>query len=75
MFSRMGDYWPVGAKENNYKEYEKMKFIQSCITGINEEDLEEYSVALCKLHKWLMLAINVRIEDVKMRRNNKDKLR
>ena len=28
--------------------------------------MEEYSVALCKLYKWLLLAIEVRIEDVKM---------
>jgi hypothetical protein len=36
--------------------------------------LEEYSAALCKLYKWLLLAIDVRIEDVKMRRNHKKHL-
>lgn len=70
----MGDYWPIGAKEMNFKEYEKLKFIQSTIAGINEEELEEYSVALTKLYKWLKLAMDTRMEDVKQRRNNKTKM-
>lgn len=75
MFSKMGDYWPIGPKEMSFKEYEQLKFVQSCTAGISEEELEEYSVALCKLYKWLKLAIDVRVEDVKMRRGNKKRLK
>lgn len=71
MFTKMGDFWPIGPKETAYKEYEKMKFVSSSIAGINEEDIDEYSIALGKLYRWLKLAIEVRIEDVRMRRNNK----
>jgi len=67
----MGDYWPIGAKEMTFKEYEKLKFIQSSLDGVNEEELEEYSVALTKLYKWLKLAMDTRFEDVKQRRANK----
>lgn len=26
-FAKIGDYWPIGPKEDSFKEYEKMKFI------------------------------------------------
>jgi hypothetical protein len=45
------------------------------LVGINNEELDEYSVALGKLHKWLKMALDVRIEDIRMRRNNKTNLR
>ena len=64
-FSKLGDYYPIGPKEDAFKEYEKIKFVQKNLEGVNEEQLEEYSVALLKLYKWLLLAIEVRIEDVK----------
>jgi len=70
----MGDYWPIGAKEMTFKEYEKLKFIQASLAGINEEELEEFSVALTKLYRWLKLAMDCRIEDVKQRRANKTKM-
>ena len=73
-FVKLGDYYPVGPKEDLYTEYQKIKFIQRNLEGINEEQLEEYSVALSKLYQWLKLAIEVRIEDVKMRRNHKKHL-
>lgn len=72
-FNKLGDYWPIGPKEDSYKEYERMKFIQRNLEGVSEEELEDYSVALSKLYKWLRLAIEVRIEDVKMRRNGKER--
>ena len=43
-------------------------------TDEKKEELEDYSVALSKLYKWLRLAIQVRIADVKMRRNEKKRL-
>lgn len=70
----MGAYWPVGPHEDQYKEYEKMKFVLKNLEGINEEELDEYSTALAKLHKWIKLALEVRIEDVKLRRNEKKAL-
>ena len=73
-FAKIGDYWPIGPKEDAYKEYEKMKFIQSNLEGLNDEEVDEYSAALGKLFRWVKMAIEVRIEDVKMRRNQKKRL-
>jgi len=75
MFTKMGDYWPIGAKENNYREYEKMKYVQKCLEGVNSDELDEYSVALGKLYKWLNAAIEVRTEDIRMRKMNKESLK
>jgi len=75
MFTKMGDYWPIGSKENNYREYEKMKFVLKLLEGINAEELDEYSVALGKLYKWLKTAIEVRTEDIRMRKMNKEMLK
>lgn len=70
----MGEYWPIGPKEDSYKEYEKMKFIQKNLEGYTEEEIDEYSASLGKLFRWIKLAIEVRIEDVKLRRNQKKAL-
>lgn len=75
LFGKMGDYWPIGPKEENYKEYEKLQFIKDNLDGIKDEEVDEYSVALGKLYRWVQLALEVRYEDVKLRRANKTRLR
>lgn len=74
MFARMGDYYPIGPKEDDYKEYEKLKFVQSNLEGISEEQVDEYSIALGKLLRWIKVAIEVRYTDVKNRRETYKKL-
>ena len=66
-FQKLGDYWPIGPKEDSYKEYEKFAFIQKNIADYNEEAVDEYSCALGKLYRWMKLAIETRIENVKIR--------
>lgn len=75
LFARMGDYWPIGSKEEPYKAYEKIAFVKHNLEGLKEEEVDEYSVALGKLYRWIVLAIDVRYEDVKLRRNNTKDLR
>jgi len=71
MFLKMSEYWPFGPKEDKYRDYEKLKFIKQNLEGITEEQVDEYSVALGKLYRWIHLAIEFRIEDVKIRRKQK----
>jgi hypothetical protein len=71
----MSEYWPFGPKEENYKEYQKLKFVQNNLADIAEDAVDEYSVALGKLLRWINLAIEVRIEDLKIRRAHKKQLR
>jgi hypothetical protein len=71
----MNQYWPIGPKEAEFKEYQKLKFIQSNVEAINEEDVDEYSMSLGKLYRWLLMALELRIEDVTNRKRAKDKER
>ena len=75
IFQKLSEYWPFGAKEEQYKEYEKLLFIQQNLDGIAEEAVDEYSVALGKILRWIRLAIMVRTEDMKVRLAQNKKLR
>lgn len=75
IFQKLSEYWPFGAKEESYKEYEKLLFIQKNLEGITEEEVDEYSVALGKILRWIRLAIMVRTEDKKVRLAQNKKLR
>jgi len=75
LFTRMSEYWPFGPKEETYKEYQKLKFIQDNLDGIADDVVDEYSAALGKLLRWVRLAIDVRVEDMKVRRAHKKQLR
>jgi vacuolar-type H+-ATPase subunit I/STV1 len=74
LFVRMSDYWPPGPKEDDYREYEKLMFVQSSISSYSEEAVEDYSTALGKILKWIKVAIQVRVEDVRQRRAAKEAL-
>lgn len=71
----MTEYVPFGPKEDEYKEYQKIAFIRSNVEEIDPERVDEYSVTVGRLYRWLLLAIELRIEDVKIRRQIKSKLR
>lgn len=75
IYYKMNEYWPLGPKEAEHKEYQKLKFIQSNIDQINEEDVDEYSMTLGKLFRWLLMALELRIEDVTSRKRQKEKER
>lgn len=64
----MTQYNPFGPKEDEYKEYQKIHFIRENINDINEEAVDEYSVTVGRICRWLLLSIELRIEDVKLRR-------
>ena len=42
---------------------------------MNLETIDEYSVAIGKLYRWIMFAMEIRIEDIRARREHKDDLR
>jgi len=71
----MSEYKPFGPKDDEYKEYQKLLFIRENIEELNEELVDEYSVTVGKLFRWLQMALELRIEDVKSRRKQKAQLR
>lgn len=68
LYKRLTQYNPFGPKEDEYKEYQKIHFIRQNVEDIDPEVVDEYSVTVGKLYRWLLLAIELRIEDVKIRR-------
>lgn len=75
LFAKMGEYWPYGPKDEDFREYERLRFIQTNLKGIHEDAVDEYSVALGKLYRWLQFAIDIRLEDIRQRREHKKELR
>ena len=71
LFAKMGDFWPPGPKEDQYKAHEQLKFIQGCLNEYDLKDVEDYSIALGKIYRWISLAIELRKEDVRQRRETK----
>lgn len=77
IFSKIGSYWPFGAKDEEFKEYQKLCFVRDNLDGmgVTDEIVMEYSVALGKLYQWIQHALELRIGDVVQRRNHKSKER
>lgn len=77
LFERMNDYQNtvIGPKDDFFREYEKLRFLQQNLQGVNLEQLDEYSVALGKLYRWIMFAMEIRMEDIRQRREHKELLK
>lgn len=76
-FRRIGDYHIAGAKDESFKAYQKLKFLKRNIKKheTQPEQVDEYSIALGRLFKWLLFSIEMRINDVISRREHKFKLK
>lgn len=74
LFTYIGSYWPFAPKDDEYKEYQKLAFISDNISVIEEQAVDDYSIALGQLFRWLRQAVDLRIENVKSRRATKAKL-
>lgn len=71
----MSNYNPFGPKEGEYKEYQKIDFIRRNVEEITEDGIDDYSVTVGKLYRWLMMTIELRIADVRDRRSKKAQLK
>lgn len=65
----MSNYNAFGPREDEFKEYQKLSFLQRNIDSMEEEKVDEYSVILGRIHRWITQAIDLRIEDVRNRRD------
>jgi len=75
LFTVLGGYYPFSAKDDEYKEYNKLVFIKDNLESMQEADVDEYSIALGQLMRLLKLAVELRIDNVKERRGLKKKQR
>jgi hypothetical protein len=76
-FKRLADFHPFGAKEGHFKLYQKLRFLKKLLRRHEQapEQVEEYSVPLAKLFKWLLYSMELRAGDVVHRRELKNKLK
>lgn len=65
----MGQYNPTGKREGEFKPYQKISFLKTNISDLDEEKVEAHSLVMGKLLKWIQLAIEIRCEDVVNRRD------
>ena len=69
LFERMSKYQPFGQSEATYKQYQKLSFIKKNIDSLEEDKVDDYSVILGRIFRWVSIAVDLRIEDVKNRRD------
>jgi len=76
-FHRIGEYNPFGPKEEQFKLYQKLRFLRKTLKKNEQEieKIEEYSIPLSKLFKWMLYSIELRGQDVIHRRELKNKLK
>lgn len=75
LFKAIGQYDPHGPKEGEYQVYQKLKFLQKNLDALNEDAIDEYSVPLGKLYRWVVMALDIRIEDIRRRKEEKANLK
>jgi hypothetical protein len=66
---------PFGPKAEEYLVYQKMKFLEKNLEGIDADQVDEYSVALGKLLRWMQYYLELRKEDVISRQEHTAKLK
>lgn len=69
LFTRMSKYNPIGQKKDDYMDYQMLNFLDKNIGSVEEDKIDEYSVILGRIHRWVTQAIDLRIEDVRNRRD------
>lgn len=72
LFRALGGYNPFGPKEDEYTEYQKLAFVQENLKGLVPEQVDAFSIALGKLLRWVNYALEVRIDDVLKRRQQRE---
>lgn len=75
LFIKMSLYKVQGPSMDDYIAYQKLAFLRKNLEAIEEEKVEEFSMVLAKIYRWVVTAIELRIEDVQSRRNHSAFLR
>jgi hypothetical protein len=69
LFQKMASYNPIGARDGEYKDYQKISFLKKNISECTDEAVEEFALVMSKILKWLQLVLDTRCEDVVRRRD------
>lgn len=71
----MGNYNPVGQRETDFQAYQKIAFLKKNLSDLTVEVVEDYLLVMGKILKWVNQAIEIRCEDVVMRRDHLEHLK
>jgi hypothetical protein len=74
LFKKINEYNPIGPKTEEYKKYQKMSFISKLVEEVSQEEVDNYSLALGEILKFIKLAIAIRKNDVASRFSNHQRL-
>lgn len=74
-FKRVREYNPVGPKDQEYKKYQKVNFIQKILESLKKETIDNYSLALGQVYQYVQIAVKIRKSDVLKRYHQNVKLR
>lgn len=53
----MATYRILGVKSDEFKKYQTINYCEKLLEGLNQEEVDNYSVAFGKIYKWLATAI------------------
>jgi len=71
----MKEYQVLGAKDGDFKLYQKINYCEKIIGGIESEAVELHNTTFGKLFRWLQLAISTRKTDIIYRKAHSKKAR
>ncbi len=60
----MSTYRILGVKKDEFKKYQTINYCEKLLEGLNQEEVDNYSVAFGKVYKWLVTAIQLRKQDI-----------
>jgi len=75
LFAAMSQYQPIGQRTNEFKEYQKLAFLKKNLAEVEEEKVEDFSLVLRQIYRWINLAIDLRVEDIVSRRDTVEYLK
>eukprot|EP00742_Colponemidia_sp_Colp-10_P004074 GILJ01004347.1.p1 GENE.GILJ01004347.1~~GILJ01004347.1.p1 ORF type:complete len:572 (-),score=147.36 GILJ01004347.1:176-1870(-) len=73
-FTTLQEYTPLGPKKG-IKPYAKIDKLVNHLKDISQEEVDQYSIALGSLYRWLSLSLNVRQQDVHLRKQQAEEAR
>ena len=65
----MSKYNPLGQRDMEFREYQKLSFLKKLIESVEEDAVDNYSVIMGRIHRWVTTALELRSDDVRNRRD------
>ena len=64
LFRRISEYVILGKKEESYRGYQTLNYVDKITAEITQEEVDQYHPAVGRLFKWLQAAVALRKQDI-----------